>query len=307
MKLRQNNRVYFEPESHTYLLDGETVLIGVTSLMKKHDISPDYSNIPEAVLNNAAAEGTAIHNLIEDYDNGVAVPMEPLLKEYRKLGLKFIANEYLVSDNETIASKIDGIYKGQAKNAVILVDYKTTVELHRRSLEWQLGIYKVYFERQNPGLVVEACYCLHIDKKKRKILGLVPIEPVDEIQVDALLEAERNGLPYFDEQQTHDASEMVPAEEIQTYIRSSAQIAELKAKLKEVEDAVKAWEKKLLDHMQSNNIEELQSEGGVFTIKKAYTRMGYDTKLLAAEHPKLAKKYEKPTVVGASLTFKPNK
>ena len=133
-------RVFFEPTSHSYVLDGETLLMGVTSLMKKHGLSPDYSGIPEATLRKAAEEGTAIHKEIQDYENGISVLASDLISEYKKLGLKFIASEYQVTDYETVASAIDGIYEGSKKKKVKLVDFKTTQKYHRRSLEWQLGI-----------------------------------------------------------------------------------------------------------------------------------------------------------------------
>ena len=73
MELTRSNRVYFDATSHSYLLDGETLLMGVTELMKKHGLGADYSGIPEATLRKAAEEGTAIHQEIEAYDNGESV------------------------------------------------------------------------------------------------------------------------------------------------------------------------------------------------------------------------------------------
>ena len=123
MELQDNKRVFFDPVSHTYLM-GDKVLIGVTSLMAKHGLSPDYSGIPEATLKKAAAEGTAIHQEIEDYDNGVSVLRTPLIEEYidicRENGLIFARNEYLISDDELVASSIDGVYGPE--NDISLVD-----------------------------------------------------------------------------------------------------------------------------------------------------------------------------------------
>ena len=106
MELRNNTRVFFDPLSHTYLM-GDKILTGVTTLMRKHGLSPDYSGIPKATLDKAAEEGTAIHKEIEDYDNGLSVLRTPLIEDYIALcqqnGLKFLANEYLVSDDESVA------------------------------------------------------------------------------------------------------------------------------------------------------------------------------------------------------------
>ena len=95
MELTRSNRVYFDATSHSYLLDGETLLMGVTELMKKHGLGADYSGIPEATLRKAAEEGTAIHQEIEAYDNGESVFASELIDEYRNLlsnyGLKSVA------------------------------------------------------------------------------------------------------------------------------------------------------------------------------------------------------------------------
>lgn len=306
MKLQDNKRVYFEPLSHTYLLDGDVVLTGVTSLMQKHGLSPDYSGIPQATLDNAAKEGTAIHNEIEAYDNGQSILVSPLIEEYRKLGLKHIASEYLVSDNEIAASKIDGVYEGSKKNSVILVDYKTTQKLHRRSLEWQLGIYKVFFERQNPKLQVEACYCLHIDKKSRKLLGLVPITPVSEAQVDALLDCERKGTIYVDLDESAAETPVFMQEGLAPYLASSEKINALKSQIKAIEEQIKEWENQVCEYMVENNLEELPVEGGSFKMKKAYERVTVDSAKLKAKFPDAYNLCSKSSTVKASVSFKPN-
>lgn len=306
MELQNNTRVFFDELSHTYILDGENVLTGVTTLMQKHGLSPDYSGIPEATLKKAAAEGKAIHKEIEDYDNGLSVLRTPLIEEYIRLGLKFVCNEYLVSDNELVASLIDGVYEGDKKNEVFLVDYKTTQKVHKRSLSWQLGIYKVYFERQNPGLTVTKCFCLHIDKKTRKVLGLVPIEPVTEQEVDALLQAEKEGRIYIDLYEEPSAELVLTDEELTAYVTQQAEIARLKEQIKGIEETLKGLDKRVLDYMTENGLTELQGGGGTFKVKAAYERASVDVPRLKKFQPGLYEQYKKVTTVAASLSFKPN-
>ena len=306
MELRNNDNVFFDPLSHTYLA-GDKVLIGVTSLMKKHGLSPDYSGIPEATLMKAAAEGTAIHKEIEDYDNGVSVLRTPLIEEYiaicQEHGLIFAQNEFLVSDNELVASSIDGVYGSE--NAISLVDYKTTQKLHRRSLEWQLGIYRVLFERQT-GLKVAKCYCLHIDKKERTIKGLVSIEPVSEAEVDALLLAEKEGRIYIDQHEEPSAELVLTDEELTAYVTQQAEIARLKEQIKGIEETIKGLDARVLAYMTENNLETLEGGGGLFKVKKAYERTTIDTTRLKKMQPGIYEQYKKVTTVAASLTFKPN-
>lgn len=309
MELTRNNRVFFEPLSHTYTLEDGTLLMGVTELMKKHNLSADYSGISEAVLKKAAEEGTAIHLEIEKYDDGEAVFASELIDEYKKVcdshGLKSVASEYLISDYEIIASAIDKVYEGPKKGAV-LVDIKTTLELHRRPLEWQIGIYKVYFERMNPSIPVEGCYCLWIDKKKRTIKGLVPIEPVSEAEVDALLEAERNGQIYIDENDKPDASLVIPAEELTGLVANAKTIAELKAQIKFIEDKIADHYGKLLTYMEANNLDEMAAPGGVFKRKAAYSQTRVDTAKLKKDYPAIFTKVAKEIQCKGSVSFKPN-
>ena len=307
MELRNNDKVFFEPISHTYLM-GDKVLIGVTSLMEKHGLSPDYSGIPAATLKKAAEEGTAIHKEIEDYDNGVSVLRTPLIEEYiatcQQNGLIFIQNEFLISDDELVASSIDGVYGPE--NAISLVDYKTTQKVHRRSLEWQLGIYKVLFERQT-GLKVANCYCLHIEKRERTIKGLVPINPVSEAEVDALLLAEKEGRIYIDLHEEPSAEIVLTDEELTAYVTQQNEITRLKEQIKSIEETLKGLDKRVLDYMLEHNLETMEGGGGVFKVKKAYERASIDTERLRRMQPGIYEQYKKTSTVAPSLSFKPNK
>lgn len=307
MELQENKKVFFDPVSHTYLM-GDMMLIGVTSLMAKHGLSPDYSGIPKATLMKAAEEGTAIHKEIEDYDNGVSVLRTPLIEEYAKLckenGLIFARNEYLISDDELVASSIDGVYGPE--NAISIVDYKTTQKVHRRSLEWQLGIYRVLFERQT-GLKVANCYCLHIDKKERTIKGLVPIEPVSEAEVDALLLAEKEGRIYIDEYEEPSAELVLTDAELTAYVTQQNEIARLKEQIKGIEETLKGMDKRVLEYMLEHDLVTLPGGGGEFRVKQAYTRTTIDTERLRRMQPGIFEQYSKTTAVPASVSFKQNK
>lgn len=304
MELTVNSRVWFDETSHSYLLDDEKILIGVTTLMKKHGLGADYSGIPEAVLHKAAEEGTSIHKEIEDYDNGVSVLNTELIDGYRKLGLKHIASEYLVSDNDVVASAIDGVYEGLKPNSVILIDYKTTSKVHTRALQFQLGFYRTLFERQNPGIEVTGCYCLHIDKKKRAIIGLIPIDPVTSELVDEVIEAERKGEIFIDPYQPTSASVIFSESDVRTYINRISTIAEIKERLKQYEAEIKGYDSKILAYMLENNLEEMSVEGGVIKIKKGYQRKTVDTARLTKDYPQLAAKYEKISEVSPSIIYK---
>lgn len=304
MKLIENKRVTFEPISHTYLLDGETVLSGVTELMHKFGLGADYSGVKKDVLNAAASEGTALHEEIEKYEAGDAMLVSPFIQQYQKFGLRCIANEYLVSDNETVASKIDGVYEGNEENGVILVDYKFTQKYHRAALEAQLTIYRVLIERQNPGIHVEGLYCLWGDKKTRKINGLFPVKDLGDAWVDELLSCEKDGRIFIDPREVAEASLVLSDEEITDAIAKAEKVEELKAAVKELEAVLKGYYDKVRDYMVENDLETLVADGGEFKLKKAYERTTIDTSAVKRYAPELYVKCSKTTTVAASVSFK---
>lgn len=308
MELKNNSRIYFEPTSHTYLMDGETLLMGVTELLDKHNLSADYAGIKKDVLENAAKEGTRLHEMIEGYDNGETILNSPLIEQYKKIcaenGLKFVVNELLVSDEEMVASKIDGVYE-LANGHYALVDYKFTQKIHWRPLAWQLGVYKVFFERQFPGAIVDATYVLHGDKKTERLNGLYPVTPVSEAEVDALLDAERNGIIYIDENATPDISEVI-GDEVAPYINAVVALSDMKAKVKEAEAALKDIDNKILRYMEDNNLDELQAGGGVIKRKKGSIQTRVDSDKLKDKFPHIWEMVKKKVAVSGSISYKPN-
>ena len=310
MILNQAKGIFFSKEAHIYLTDDGRELIGLTGLMQKHGLGADYSGIPEKVLDKAAAEGTAIHELLQKYDEGEAMLHEALVDEYREaihhIGLKHVASEFLVSDGETVATFIDKVYATGNNMLVDLADVKTTEKVHKRALAWQLGCGKYLFERQNPGVKVRNTFCISINKKTRRLNGLVPIEPVSEAEVIALLEAERKGLIYIDDNALKDASLVIPDEELAVYVNNAVTVSELKAKIKEIEAAMAGANDKLLAYMEANNLDEMAAPGGVFKRKAAYSQTRVDSAKLKKDFPAVFQKVAKETAVKGSVTFKPN-
>ena len=59
--------IRFDEKTHQYFLNDKE-LIGVTRLMRKHGLAPDYTAVRSDVLNAAAERGTLIHEEIEEYN-----------------------------------------------------------------------------------------------------------------------------------------------------------------------------------------------------------------------------------------------
>ena len=295
MDLSINNEVKFDALTHSYFTSENKRLIGVTSLMSKHGLSPDYSNVPEAVLKKAADRGTAVHRLFEAYDNGEAVEETPELTAYRKLGLHVLSSEYLVSDNQTVASSIDKVVYVD-ENTVDLADIKTTSVLHKEAVAWQLSIYKHLFLLQNPGITVRNLFAIWVKNGKAT---QETVQEVDPSEVERLLKCEKEGWIYVSENVYHP----LPVE-ARNLVANLMKLAEMKAAVKALEDACGEATEKVMEYMQKSGLKTLTEPEGTFTLKDSYTRESLDSKALKEKEPDIYKRYIKTSTVKPSLTFK---
>lgn len=293
--------VTFDEDLHIYYTGDGKPLTGVTSLMKKHGLSPDYSMVPPEVLERAAIRGTAVHRALQSYDDGDTAVSDATVKVYAKAmamkGLQVIASEYLVSDNECVASSIDKVLADGS-----LADIKTTYELHYDSVRWQLSIYKHLFEMQNPGLAVPHIYLIHVRNARVKIEEL---EPVDDAEVRRLLDCERDGLPYAPETQGNGLIPLDSSEEVQLVRleREMADLAEKTAKLKALRDVLYG---KLYESLSKAKVKSIDRGSYKVTLVSPSVREGIDSARLKKELPEIAEKYAKVSEVkgGVRVTIK---
>lgn len=297
MRLRKNKEVAFNEWLHVYTASDGHTLIGVTELMKRHGLSPDYGGISKDVLEKAAARGTAIHQLLQDYDDGKAVIEDENLKAYKALGLKVHCSEYLVSDNEIVATFIDKVLDDCS-----LADVKSTSSVHRRPLEWQLSIGAYLFELQNPGKKVPHLYCIHVRDGKAK---QIEVNRIPDEAVERLLECERCGVVYSDNPVPSDAA-LALEEQAVVLAEQLDQIARLKLAIKETEQASAELQQRLYDYMTENNLDEMACELGTFIRKAPYTKKSLDSTRLKKEKPELYEQYLKESEIKGSITFKTN-
>ena len=297
MRLRKNKEVAFNEWLHVYTASDGHTLIGVTELMKRHGLSPDYGGISKDVLEKAAARGTAIHQLLQDYDDGKAVIEDENLKAYKALGLKVHCSEYLVSDNEIVATFIDKVLDDCS-----LADVKSTSSVHRRPLEWQLSIGAYLFELQNPGKKVPHLYCIHVRDGKAK---QIEVNRIPDEAVERLLECERCGVVYSDNPVPSDAA-LALEEQAVVLAEQLDQIARLKLAIKETEQASEELQQRLYDYMTENNLDEMACELGTFIRKAPYTKKSLDSTRLKKEKPELYEQYLKESEIKGSITFKTN-
>lgn len=274
MKLQVNNRILYEDITHTYIdVESGKELSGCTIVLKRYGISPNYSAIPDSVMDNASERGSRIHKEISDYINFGTCETEAQ-KEYAKLGLDSIASEYLVSDNENFATSID-VVLGDCS----LVDIKTTYTLHVNYLSWQLSINAYLFELQNPELKVPKLYGAYY--KKDGTFSVVEVQriPVDEVK--RLLSAYLNDEEFTPSQTKVTTGDTRIAEiyELEQFIASIKQDAEI------AENRKKKLLNTLYDEMNKNGVDKIENDFMTITKVSPTESTRVDSGMLKTLHP----------------------
>jgi hypothetical protein len=273
--------VEFDDLTHSYLLDREIYLMGVTTLMKKHKLSADYSNIPEEILMRAAERGSKGHKWIEEYCKKGKRGNATIIKEFKKLNLKVLENEFLVSDNEIVASMIDIILEDYS-----IVDIKFTAQLHIKALQWQLSIYAYLLELYY-GIKVPALYALHFNKQNKA--SLVEIERLPDGQVSELFRAEKEGRIY----EPLPAPATTTDKAIMELYNLTTYIDNLKRQIKDAEEQQKVLHKAFLQKMEETRTKSIATDFCRITYIGASERESVDTKLLKDEMPEVFEQYKK--------------
>lgn len=156
--------IEFIEETHTYYVDGYKVPC-VSDIL--HIIFPNkYKGISEEVLSNKAEYGSKVHKAIEHLEKGYRMPklniyQELSLEQYKKIKEK--NNIEVISQEKQVQYK--GLYAGtydmeaNIKGLHSLVDIKTTAELDKEYLSWQLSFYELAIGKRFKKL-----YCLWLPK-----------------------------------------------------------------------------------------------------------------------------------------------
>ena len=157
MRLYQSPTTFVEKTHQYFNADGKE-LSGITAALKRVIFPDKYKDVDPAILQMAASYGTSVHTDIQSWENDPNMPFfteeGEVYKNIRPEGLTFIADEYLVSNETTHASKIDLVFTEDNKS-VILADIKCNANLDKEYLRWQLSTYAYLFEKQNPKVRVK--------------------------------------------------------------------------------------------------------------------------------------------------------
>ena len=309
--MRQNelyvSPVKFHKDGHIYDLNGQQ-LDGVTPIVKW--LFPDtYKGIPQSILDQAADYGTLIHEKCELADS-MGIVDDPVVQGYVELlerkGLKVLASEYLVSDENRVASSIDKL-----TTDLDIADIKTTSKVHIPNVTLQTSIYAWLFERQNEGVQVRNLYCIWLPKPQYGEPDIIQLQRVPSsiceqivdlyfqkaqpIQARALLTA-----CGFDFNEGRRVSSDIP-EGVQTMMDELRMVKENLDQLKKREDELKAA---IFEVMKAEGRMKWSAEDIDFSVKKAYTTTSVDSTKLKAEYPDVYEACKKERTVNESLTYK---
>lgn len=294
LNLNYNQQVEFFEENHCYVTTDGRLLQGITGIISRMLFSDKYSNIPQHILDRAAAYGTKIHSACQAndmFDTSDCIEVENYSRIKKDNGLIPADNEYLVSDNERIATMIDNVFRA-SDNSVHLGDIKTTSVLDIESLSWQLSICAYLFELQNPEINVDKLYGIWLRKDKYKLqeVGRIPNSTILSL-IDAYFSGEQFDNPLHKEIST-------PLE-VEELIAIDEEIAVLDERRKE-----------LLSIIQPT-IESQQYKDDKVTISwiAPTSSIGFDSAKFKKENPELAERYKKQTAKAGyvKVTYKKEK
>lgn len=288
-KLKPNTRVKFDDLTHSYLLDGERFLMGITSLMKKHGLSADYSGIDEETLQKAAERGSKGHKEIEYYIKGVKYKPTSITKSFKALNLNVLESEFLISDNEMVASMIDILLEDYS-----IVDIKFTSKLHIKALQWQLSIYAYLLERYY-NIKVPKIYAIHFNKQNKAVL--IEIERLPDGQVSELFRAEREGRIY----EPLPAPATTADKAVQELHYVTTYIDNLKQQIKDAEVKKQELQNAFLQQMEKTGTKSIITDFCKITYVAASYRVSVDAKLLKDEMPKVFEQYKKVSTIKPSV------
>ena len=297
--------VNFNPENHTYELNG-TYLSGITELLQRQLFPNEYANIPKAILQQAAAYGTYVHQSCEDFDSQWINDGTQEVQDYIELcttnNLIHEASEYTVTDFTNYASNIDKVFR-ISSNTFDLADLKTYGKMTPEKLEkarWQLSIYAYLFELQNKRAKAGELYILHIRNKQKKdgsfdhISQLIPVKRIPSEICKELLDTDLRGEQF-------QSPYAIPQE-----ISSQEQrVRELILTKEAVEEELSGIKSQILTEMETRNVKTWITDGGIrLTRKLPTTRTSLNLTLLKEEHPEIDyDQYMRESQVSGSLTI----
>lgn len=303
-KLNESNVIYIE-DTHEYFTPEFKKLHGITGFINDQLFPNKLNGIPENVLNLATERGKRVHKECEYIDIEGIEPESTHGENYLRLkgdyNLTHIASEYIVTDNEFIASPIDKTYLGFSPNSVILGDIKTTYKLDMLYLSWQLSIYAYLFERQNPHLKVDSLVAIWLKGEEHDTI--LPVDRIPDKEIEIFLQCCKEGLRYVDNCSADSYVAKLndlPAK-VSNVEESVYQLIEMQ---KTLDEQMNKFKSQLLELMKEAKADNIKGDLITITRKKAYQRESFDAKALKEKYPDVYDEFVKVSDVKESIQIK---
>lgn len=289
-----NKNIAFDDLLHKYWYKGKEV-ISTTQLLRKHNISPDYSMVNTQVLKRASDRGTLIH---EDIEKRIKLGyLHELTTSEADVYFDMLAEKNLTPlfaeffvGNEIVCGECDTILYNSTTNELFIDDHKTGTTIHEEAVRWQGSIYAYLLGIYDD---VKGVYCSHLAKTKCEMVLLKKI-PKDKIE--KLLECEKNGEIYSEEEPMVLTNiDITPVKQLEY------QILDLKSRLKELQEAQDTFKKGILEEMQQRGLKKVTIGDISFTVVASSVRRTLNTTKLKEEMPEVAEKYMQEQLVNESL------
>lgn len=296
--------VIFNEEEHTYKL-GDKYLSGITGVLHRHLFPDEFDGISESVLNHAAQYGTSVHKSIENFEsqwiNDGSQEVADYIQIIKDYNLSHEISEYTITDGENYASNIDKVYR-ISDDTFDLADLKTYGIMSPDKLEkakWQLSIYAMMFEKQNPKAKVDRLFVIHIRNKQKSdgsydhISELIEVKRIpSEVCID-LLEADHKGEKFYN---PYDMPLEISSQE--------DSIIELIQQKTFIEEQLSAIKSNILTQMERLDARSWVGKQMRITRKLPTTRSTFDLKKFQSEHIEIDyAPYFKTSNVSGSLTI----
>ena len=182
--------IEFIEQEHLYLVDG-VITPSVTQILQF--LFPDkYKDVPPEILAKKAEYGSILHKVIEIAEQeqmfnieqikykieGINYIIENSFEQYLKLKekyrIKVLEQEQIVAYKNLYCGTFDMI--ANVNNKKSLIDIKTTAELDKEYLSWQLSFYELAKGKQ-----FEKLYVIWLPKKSLGELMEIPRKSKEEL------------------------------------------------------------------------------------------------------------------------------
>jgi len=265
--------ILFDEKNHKYTLNGELLPIqGITRMIDRQIFGGKMQNVPESVLRKYAEFGSLVHKEIQDYYENGDFPTTDEAMAFVSKGIQCTVCEFIVGD-ERVATAIDFVGEDG-----FLYDFKTSTNLDKERVSWQLSVCSYLFERQT-GQKVKGLMGVHLRGKECTFVG---VERKSDEQVEALIQAELLGESYLSEERS-----------MQRLLDLERAIIQIKQEAEMYEERKQVLLTGLGEKMAQMGLKTLKTDNLTLTLVPESTTTTLDSKRLKEEMPDVYSRFEK--------------